>query len=150
MDPLSIASGVAGLVGLAIQIAPSLHAFFQDVKDAKADVDRYVSEVISLHEVCQQLHVFLKTDAAARDGQFETTQSVLSRTVLSCDECLRELAHMLKSPTGWSRKMKWPIYKKRVEAVIQRLGRYTQVFQFSLTLEGWCVLVNCLFTCSGH
>lgn len=143
MDPLSIAASVAGIAGLAIQIAPSLKSYFSNVKHAQEDVARYANEVYGLFEVCKQLHVFLKTDAA---DSFETTGSVLSRTVVSCEDCLRELARILQSKgpekPDWTKKVKWPIYKKQVDEIISRLVRYTQLFQFALTVEGWCV--SCL------
>ena len=143
MDPLSIAASVAGIAGLAIQIAPSLKSYFSNVKHAQEDVARYANEVYGLFEVCKQLHVFLKTDTA---DSFETTGSVLSRTVVSCEDCLRELARILQSKgpekPDWTKKVKWPIYKKQVDEIISRLVRYTQLFQFALTVEGWCV--SCL------
>lgn len=148
MDPLSIAASVAGIAGLAIQIAPGLKSYFSNVKHAQEDVARYANEVYGLFEVCKQLHVFLKTDAA---NSFETTGSVLSRTVVSCQDCLRELARILQSKgpekPDWTKKVKWPIYKKQVDEIISRLVRYTQLFQFALTVEGWCVA--CLLSVSA-
>lgn len=148
MDPLSIAASVAGIAGLAIQIAPSLKSYFSNVKHAQEDVARYANEVYGLFEVCKQLHVFLKTDAA---NSFETTGSVLSRTVVSCEECLRELARILQSQgpekPHWTKKVKWLIYKKQVEEIISRLVRHTQLFQFALTVEGWCVFCLLSFFC---
>lgn len=146
MDPLSITASVAGIAGLAIQIAPKLKSYFSDVKHAQEDVARYANEVYGLFEVCKQLHVFLKADAAS---SFETTGSVLSRTVVSCEDSLRKLAQILQSQglekPQWTKKVKWPIYKNQVEEIISRLVRYTQLFQFALTLEGWCV--SCLLFC---
>lgn len=156
MDPLSIASGVAGLVGLAIQVAPALREYFSDVKQAKQDVERYTNEVYALVEVCQRLQKFISDDTsplsslASANGEekrekgrgngngpnFETTESVLVRTVTACDDCLRELMRMM-NVHGWGKRLKWPVYKKQVEKIISRLSRYTQLFQFSLTVEGW-------------
>lgn len=136
MDPLSIAASVAGLIGLAVQVAPSLQEYFSDVKHAKEDVDRYTNEIYTLVEVCERLQAFLDTDAAVTEACFKTTESVLSRTVASVDECLRKLMQMMQVH-GWGKRLKWPVYKSQVEKSISRLTRYTQVFQFALTVEGW-------------
>ncbi|KAF9883650.1 Ankyrin repeat and SOCS box protein 7 [Aspergillus nanangensis] len=138
MDGLSIAANVAGIASLAVQLAPHLYNYFADLKTAEQDVSAYRSEIQMLGEVCERLHHFLKTDAP--EGDFDTTQSVLVRTIVSCEQCLQELARLLKSPGGWTRKMKWPVYKPRVEGVMDRLRRYTQLFQFSLTVEGCAIL----------
>ena len=152
MDPLSIAAGVAGLVGLAVQVAPSLQQYFSDIKHAKQDVERYTSEIYALVEVCERLQHFITDDAspvsslyavkgegAGKGPSFATTESVLARTVASCDDCLRELMRIMKVH-GWGKRLKWPLYKSQVERIISRLTRYTQLFQFAVTVEGWWVL----------
>ena len=148
MDPLSLAASVAGLASLALQIGPSLHEYFSDARDAPKDVTQYCNEIYGLFEVCEKLQDFLKVDAA---NAFEITESVLSRTVASCEDCLRKLAKMLDIPkkerhraSHWIKRIKWPIYKKQVEDIIARLVRYTQLFQFALTVEGWCVFIGLL------
>lgn len=105
MDPLSIAASVAGLVGLAVQVAPSLREYFSDVKHAREDVDRYANEIYALVEVCEQLQVFLRTDATATEACFKTTESVLSRTVVSCNECLHMLMQMMQVH-GWGKRLR--------------------------------------------
>lgn len=137
MDGISVAANVAGLVSLAVQLAPHLYNYFSDVKSAQADVKRYSGEVHTFIEVCNRLHKFLSTDKL-QEG-FDTTQSVLVRTVVSCEGTLHDLARMLKSPVDWTRRLAWPIRKKRVDAIMEQLSRYTQLFQFSLTVEGWWV-----------
>ncbi|OJJ81755.1 uncharacterized protein ASPGLDRAFT_587531 [Aspergillus glaucus CBS 516.65] len=95
MDPLFLAASVAGLASLALQIGPSLHEYFSDARDAPKDVTQYCNEIYGLFEVCEKLQDFLKIDAA---NAFEITESVLSRTVASCEDCLRILAKMLDIP----------------------------------------------------
>lgn len=143
MDPLSITASIAGLVGLAVQVAPSLHQYFSDVKHAKDDIARYTSEIYALVEVCERLQEFLSNDGSLKnetgpgpEARFETTESVLARTVASCDDCLRRLMRIMQVH-GWGKRLKWPVYKSQVERIIARLTRYTQLFQFALTVEGW-------------
>ncbi|KAK5790661.1 hypothetical protein VI817_007948 [Penicillium citrinum] len=100
------------------------------------------NEVDALIEVCVCLDNFIKADATSRRNNFKTTDSVLGRTVTSCDANLRQLGSLLDVPKGWTQKLKWPFKKKTVEEIIRRLGRYTALFQFSLTVEGHTVLSN--------
>lgn len=136
MDPLSISTGIAGLASLAIQLAPAIHEYITTAKKAEQDISWYADEVDALIEVCVCLDDFIKADAISQRNQFRTTDSVLGRTVTSCDACLRKLGSLLQLPTDWKQKLKWPFRKKTVEDIIRRLGRYTALFQFALTVEG--------------
>ena len=136
MDPLSITAGIAGLASLAIQVVPALHDYVATAKGAERDIGWYADEVDALVEVCLSLVDFLKADAVSQKSRFRTTDSVLGRTVSACEVSLHELGILLQSPAGWTQKMKWPLRKKKVEEIIQRIGRYTNMFQFALTVEG--------------
>ena len=136
MDPLSISTGVAGLIGLALQVAPILHAYISDVASARTDIQTYLREVDALSQVSELLHSFLDTSAAA-DGQFQTTEAVLFQTIKSCETCLADLVRMLSKPTSLSRKLLWSMEKQKVESIMERLRRYTQLFHFALSVEGW-------------
>lgn len=131
---MEVVANIAGIASLALELAPHLYNYFADVKSAEQDVKQYSSEIYAFIEVSNRLHKFLTTDAP--QGPFDTTQSVLVRTVVSCEGCLHELARLLKSPVTWTRKLQWPIRKKRVETIVERLSRSTQLFQFALTVEG--------------
>lgn len=136
MDPLSISTGIAGLVGLGIQIGPAIHDYIATARKAEQDVSWYADEVDALIEVCACLDDFLRADAVSQRNAFRTTDSVLGRTVTSCDASLRQLGALLAVPVDWTQKLKWPFKKKKVDDIVARLGRYTALFQFSLTVEG--------------
>ncbi|KAJ5451904.1 hypothetical protein N7445_000087 [Penicillium cf. griseofulvum] len=142
MDPLSITAGIAGLASLTIQVAPALHVYIATVKGAEKDIGWYADEVTSLIEVCISLEDFLKVDVVSPESRFKTTESVLGRTVSACDASLRQLGKLVQVPTSWTEKMKWPLRKKKVEEIIQRLARYTNMFQFALTVEGHAIFSN--------
>jgi uncharacterized protein Yka (UPF0111/DUF47 family) len=141
MDGLSLAASVVGLVSLAVQVAPTLCEFFSDVKSAREDIANFSREIDAFRDVAQRLYELL-TSNPAEARQFDTTASVLVQTISSSEKCFQELERLLKSPVKdgslkWSRKMYWPFCKKRIENIINRLGRYNQLLQFSLTMEGW-------------
>lgn len=143
MDGLSLAASVVGLVSLAIQVAPTLRDFFSEVKSARDDTENFSREIDAFRDVAQRLYELLTTNPSEA-RHFDTTASVLVQTISSSENCLRELEQLLKSPgkdgsPKWSRKLYWPFCKKRMENIISRLGRYNQLLQFSLTIEGWYV-----------
>ncbi|OQE41183.1 hypothetical protein PENCOP_c005G07897 [Penicillium coprophilum] len=142
MDPLSMTAGIAGLASLAIQVAPALHDYIATVKGAERDIGWYVDEVDSLIEVCKRLEDFLRVDVSSPEARFTVTDSVLGRTVSSCEACLDQLGKLLQGPAGWTQKIKWPLRKKKVEEIIKRLARYTNMFQFALTVEGHAIFSN--------
>ncbi|PYI11147.1 hypothetical protein BO78DRAFT_163082 [Aspergillus sclerotiicarbonarius CBS 121057] len=139
MDPLSISTGVAGLIGLALQVAPILHAYISDVASARTDIQTYLREVDALSQVSELLHSFLDTPATV-NGQFQTTEAVLLQTIKSCETCLMDLVRILSKPTSLSRRLLWSMEKQKVEIIMERLRRYTQLFHFALSVEGWAVL----------
>jgi hypothetical protein len=143
MDGLSLAASVVGIVSLAIQLAPTLCEFFSDVKSAREDTANFSREIDAFRDVAQRLYELL-TANPAEASRFDTTASVLVQTISSSEKSLQELKRLLRSPvqdgsSKWSRKMYWPFCKKKIETIINRLGRYNQLLQFSLTIEGWFV-----------
>ncbi|KAJ5979933.1 hypothetical protein N7481_007231 [Penicillium waksmanii] len=105
MDPLSISTGIAGLVGLGIQIGPAIHDYIATARKAEQDISWYADEVDALIEVCVCLDDFIKADAASQRNHFRTTDSVLGRTVTSCDASLRKLGTLLAVPVDWTQKL---------------------------------------------
>lgn len=51
MEPLSIATGAAGLATLAIQVGITLHDYIANAKHAREDAARYAAEVTGLVQV---------------------------------------------------------------------------------------------------
>lgn len=90
-DPLSIASGTAGLLSLGIQVTQSLVNFYDTYKDQDADVARTADNLESL------LSVFRSLNAAVKDRQSQAEENDLLQDVAKatqkCDETIQELQH---------------------------------------------------------
>ncbi|PYI23530.1 hypothetical protein BO99DRAFT_181339 [Aspergillus violaceofuscus CBS 115571] len=139
MDPLSISSGVAGLIGLALQVAPVLQSYVSNFKSAREDVQDYLDEVGALSQVLDRMYTFLDSSCMTSD-RFQTTEAVLLQTIKSCEKSLLELIRMLRKPVGLTKKLLWHLEKEKVESIIARVRQCNQLFNFSLTVEGWALL----------
>lgn len=133
---MEFAASVAGLIGLAFQVAEILHKYWSNVHSFSRDTDSLVSEVEALFKVLKRVELFLREGDKGR--RFEGTTSVLGSTVNACKDTLTDLKTRLESILGRKfAKLTWPFHKDQVQGLAESLRRYNQIFHFSLTMEGW-------------
>ena len=70
-DPLSVATGVAGLLSLGIQVSQSLVSFYLDYKGQDTDIERIAHKLESLCGIFQSL------DGALKDRKFRADEQAL-------------------------------------------------------------------------
>jgi Fungal N-terminal domain of STAND proteins len=143
MDPLSaigLASSVAGLVSLTIEVSQLLAGYCVAVNNAHTDLVQLRQEYASLQHVLQQLEMFLRNENATCKP-FQKT-SVLYLSIASCSTIVEEMARELKrlsnnrAAQGLER-LRWPFTEKHVRKTLETLRRYISTFQFSLSIENW-------------
>ena len=140
MDGLSIALSVAGLASQALGVTQLLHGYCTDVKSALKDAKNLAQEAETLGKVLKQLEMFLNEDS--NGTHFHQTASVLACTVDACRATLSDLETGLKASgkDGVGKimgRLMWPFRKQQVQNMVECLKRYNQIFQFSLSIEGW-------------
>ncbi|KAK2690499.1 hypothetical protein QWA68_010314 [Fusarium oxysporum] len=93
-DPLSIASGVAGLVSLGLTVCNGLHTYFSAIKDRKEDV-AIAHQSLALFK----FHVFAVQSSAAKLGHRHSPAiDGLQLSLINCEmqlECLETLLNEL-------------------------------------------------------
>jgi hypothetical protein len=146
-DPLSIAAGVAGLLGITIQLLDFGGKFVSDLKESSTAPQEFLNEVKSLSDVLAQLRDFLRHQET-QPLPFSKT-SVLYSTNIACEQKLRKVLSTLekygncgkqqKKISKAVQRLKWPFAAKEHREVVEDLHRYVQVFMFGLTVEGWYV-----------
>ncbi|CCX04765.1 Protein of unknown function [Pyronema omphalodes CBS 100304] len=82
MDPFTIATGLAGLLSLAIEISGILSGYIGASKSAPKEVHDLLVKVSALQQVLEQLIVFLRSEEA-RQVSFNKTSVLLSVIVLA-------------------------------------------------------------------
>jgi hypothetical protein len=156
MDPLSIASGVAGLISLAFELSKAVSGLISDIKDAPTDIQDLDSDVKSLSAL-------LGTTQALYDtyGQdlFDDSKSSLGETF---DVCLRrclgplqELQGVLasfstkmqgKSMKNPMRMMSWVMKKGEVNTLKDRLKDAKASLTLTISvLNGYVCLFKCVW-----
>lgn len=88
-DPLSIASGIAGLLSLGIQVTQSLINFYTDYKDQDTDLARITRNFQDLQSIFRSLGTALQDSRSQADAQ-ELLQEVDDITQ-RCQEIIKEL-----------------------------------------------------------
>src|SRR5450432_1009291 len=146
MDGLSVAASIAGLASLTLEVTRILHNYYSNVESAPKDIENLTREVEALSTVLEQLETFLNRGGVIGNS-FDQTASVLASTVKDCRTTLDNLEKGLTVPTkeGFPKmlgRLIWPFRKDQVQKMVDSLRRYTLIFQFSLTIEGWSVLRN--------
>jgi hypothetical protein len=88
-DPLSVASGVAGLLSLGIQVTQTLFNFYSAYKDQASDLVQITQNLENLLSIFTTLDKALQTRQPRVDEQ-ELLQT-LERSVSACNEVIKEL-----------------------------------------------------------
>jgi ankyrin repeat domain-containing protein 50 len=137
MDPFSLATGVAGLIGLAMDLALLIGPFIGDIKDEPENVKMLKEE---LDMLANALKLLSNTQAIS---QGDTTQtSVINSAVTACKNLLESVQKKLskvsdaKGVAHVLRRLKFPLDKKEISELVQKLHRYTELIHFALTVEG--------------
>ncbi|KAF3008266.1 hypothetical protein E8E14_001935 [Neopestalotiopsis sp. 37M] len=150
-DPLSIASGIAGLLSLAGAAFHGVHQYVRTVKDAKDFIKALSKELQSLSSVLQGVKVL--AEAFEQDGTGPSVGLGLEhisscRTVL--DEILketkkiREAINSQKSLNSKVEYVKWPFRKSKTEDLINQLSRHKATLTLALDAASLSALADCL------
>ncbi|KAF8246682.1 hypothetical protein K440DRAFT_327831 [Wilcoxina mikolae CBS 423.85] len=136
MDPLSLASGISGLIKAADKIASLLSGFTANMIDAPNLARSVVSETQSLSLTLLQLQPLLSPHHSSCNEE-ETRKSMVfvDQLVLTVAACIRSLAELEKEldgvvGVGMLDRLKWTVR----EAGIRRILEALQMHKSSLTL----------------
>ncbi|KAF1956811.1 hypothetical protein CC80DRAFT_504610 [Byssothecium circinans] len=142
MDPFSVTAGVAGLLSLAIQLATVSAKYGNNcVKGQSYD---FIFELNTLVDVLRRLQQFLDfPDTSTIFNQV----SVLTSTNTRCATMLRDFLNKLQKTVKESNRAKraidkllWPMTEKEHIQAMEEIHRYTQTFNFALTIAGCSLL----------
>ncbi|EXJ88377.1 hypothetical protein A1O1_05307 [Capronia coronata CBS 617.96] len=144
MDGVSVASGVAGLITLALQVSGTVVVYVNSIKERSKNIQELHNELLLLGEVLSGLRDFLESERA-KQTTFGTN-SVLQKAIVDCRTRIERIGDRLETSHGGKvartlEKLKWPFEHKEVAQMVENLRRYTQTFQFALTIEG-CNLLS--------
>jgi hypothetical protein len=151
-DPFSLASGIVGVVGLAIQVTQVVIQFGLQWKDAPEDAQSFILELQSLNTNLSELHVnilFNSEFSKAFQGRHSSSLSQLGRNAPSMTDAkctledywkrMEPLAAELKKRSqghrlGWER-LKGAFLAADNQKTIDRLQRMCQSFNRLVSLD---------------
>ncbi|KAE9366849.1 ankyrin [Stipitochalara longipes BDJ] len=144
IDPFSLATGLAGLISLTIELTRTTCEVVGSVKNSGQNVANLQSELNALRTVMNQLCIFFKTSNGIES--FAET-AALVETHHFCktrlEKMILKLQHFRdggKFARGF-RALTWPLNEKETREIAQDLHRCAQTFSLSLTVEG-CNLLS--------
>ncbi|EXA32203.1 hypothetical protein FOVG_16574 [Fusarium oxysporum f. sp. pisi HDV247] len=90
-DPLSIASGIAGLVSLGLTLCNSLHTYFSAIKDRHSEVD-----IITQSLALLKFHIFIVQSSASKLGhRYSLAADGVNLSLINCETQLKSLEGFL-------------------------------------------------------
>lgn len=128
-DPLSVASGVAGLVALAWEIGKLSHSYVSDAKAADRSRKQFQEEILALTSVL--LHAELASKDAESHGLVAYRPAGLSEKVIA--DCHNQLVNLRSDLQKHSSKFLWPFRQKEMQKHIDALQRINNIFSSFLT-----------------
>ena len=140
-EVLGIASGIAGLVSLTIEIFSISYKYIHGVRDASSSLRRFLSELENLKNVLAQ--VKRKTKEIHQDDIFGDDGScLLSIDSNDCHDMLREVRDKLTerlSDSSLRKKLKaltWPFSEKETLNLAESLHRHLEIYSVALAADG--------------
>ena len=144
VDPLSVAAGVAGLLSLAIQLVDIGTKYSSNAP--KSQGYDFIFELRALIDVLNRLKEFLEgPNAPPTFDHMSTLLSTNTRCKTKLHEVLLKLQKTTQEPSKMKRaidRLMWPLAAKEHREVIEDIHRYTEVFNFALTVNGCALLAT--------
>jgi uncharacterized protein Yka (UPF0111/DUF47 family) len=142
MDAFTISTGVAGFLSLALEISKILKAYVDGVKSAPEEARNLLAEVTALCQALKQLMRFLEEDY---NGNFADTSALVVAIEAYKDQITKLYKKIKKIEVSCEKskiaqvmeRLKWPLCKEDYDSTISTVQRFTQTFQFSLTMANW-------------
>jgi len=140
-DPLSITSGIAGLVTLSTAVLAAGYNYVSSVLSAPEDLKSLVRETASLSAILSQ---FISHSLSNQEGQRSSSHTLLKQDVLrDCEDTLRNiqsLIHDCELDSKHRRKnavnaLLWPLKQKEIIKNRERLGRLCATLHSTISVE---------------
>lgn len=138
MDGVSAAVSILALAGSAKAIYSVLQKYYEDVKEAKSDIQRVSNEILALHGILEKLAGLLNNSDAAKFS----TLAFLFAPEGPAEQCAKQLweikeqldSHDGMRKSGW-RALNWPFKKDQTDKTVLALDRYKTTFALALNAD---------------
>lgn len=147
-DPLSVISGIAGLVTAAEIVASRTHKYVVAVKDASKDIKSLSQELLALYGVLNSLSLVVhefKTEGLNSAAQIQL--------IYSCQDVLETIRVKLEkvdpdstdnSFRAGKRKLQWPFSKDETRTMLVEVERHKSTLALALSADNMSAILRCL------
>ncbi|MCJ1378667.1 hypothetical protein MMC17_001766 [Xylographa soralifera] len=142
MDPLSAATTVLSVMGVAIKGAREIYILAQGVRTAPAYIQRLATEMQGLYTVLATFQRLLENNRSRRDQIITDMLENLHNTLRDCIEVFKDIKNIMSpyldshgdASTGRWKGFLWATFKKDdVMALQQTLGSYRAMLNMSFS-----------------
>ncbi|ERF70990.1 hypothetical protein EPUS_03269 [Endocarpon pusillum Z07020] len=148
MDPFTAATGIAGLIAVAVKTIQMLGEFTGLITEHKKHAESLHKELSLMTQVLDQLKSLIhkqKHSGRLRSADNADHKTILGKAVLDCTKIIEQIQEKLREPVHRFKramaKLHWPFEQKDIKAMVDDLHRYTELFQLSLVVEN-CELLS--------
>ncbi|KAK9776084.1 hypothetical protein SCAR479_07304 [Seiridium cardinale] len=151
-DPLSVASGIAGLIGVADIVfvkTLQIRKHYKVAKNAENDVENFSTQISVIAGMLKRLQLLAE---ALKDDPFD--HSLKPEVTNACYHTLREIQKKIKKSeqnlqgkdqvARWREKLRWPFSSDEMRALLQDLSQHQNNLQLALSADSMSSLVLCL------
>ena len=151
MDPFTLATGIAGILGLAGTVLASCYQYGCAVVDAPRELKQLANEITALTGVLNALKASIdpQPDIDGLPPSYYQTKlsdgeaTGLKEAMKGCEQALNDVNEDLKrsraDPTkrfgSAVRRLKWPLTQKDSMDIVSRLERYKLTFNTAIGIE---------------
>jgi hypothetical protein len=144
MEPLSLASSVAGLLGTSAKVLTILRDPHAHAKDAPPSISRVLEGVEELHSTLCQVHAIMLFTAFPEHGRLTATLSGLVLVIHELYRYFGKVADLADASVNmnsikrtWNR-VKWAYWKEReIADFVEQLQRYNVSLKLMLAVVQW-------------
>lgn len=147
-DPLSIASGVAGLVALCSKILAEGYHFIRVVEDCPRALRALLSETAAIDSILDQIQRLLTISTEQVQSQNQLSNRALASLIKlnALDDCrllLKNVDVAVKRCkqvngerfTNMRKRVIWPFQEREVKEMMTRLGSMREIFTAAISVD---------------
>lgn len=155
MDPLSVTSGIVGIVAFAFQLAKTaskVRKAVEEIKSAPKEARDLIDRLIMLETACQIVTAHLDRRKALANQSLPPSLDIISRALAQLLAKAQELEQMLSSFSSSSRststlrhkldtagasRVRLVLRKDKINSLVQEIDRVTSQLQFLIQVDMW-------------
>ena len=134
---MDVATSVITLVTTTVTVVNLLKNYYNDVKDARSDIDSLCNEILSLQRVLEKVARLVDEPNASKFSTLvllKDTNGPAEKCSAQLAEIQRKLHHQGMRKAGW-RALSWPFKSKELKETLLELERYKSAFMLALNAD---------------